>query len=297
MLNAHGLESLRLNPGCNGGVARRLPSQHARGFTIIELLVVIAVTSLLIALLLPAVQQARESARSTKCKNHLHQIGIALHSYHDVHRTLPPGSLVVGPAFPLQSGWGWGAFILPHLEQSTLYNQLNFNAQNAIGSNRLLISQVVPTFVCPSDTAPPTITALLPGGGSAAVAHGNYPGVEGMLFPISSVRFAHVSDGLSQTLMVGELVQGRNPLAEFTSSWCGVVTDHMDHQFNASLPHLPIGPGAVVNSSSSFNSRHPGGTHFLAGDASVHFLSASTDSGVYLALGTINGGEVVDSPF
>ena len=101
----------------------------ARGFTLVELLVVIAIIAVLIALLLPAVQQAREAARRTQCKNNLKQIGLALHNYHDNYNALPPGWIGVtngGPDIYGLNGWGWASRILPQIDQSPLYNQLNF---------------------------------------------------------------------------------------------------------------------------------------------------------------------------
>src|SRR5262245_48859233 len=106
-------------------------NRPARGFTLIELLVVIAIIAILIALLLPAVQQAREAARRTSCKNNLKQLGIALHSYHDAHRTLPPGYLYrpnTGSTPPSNAaGFSWGAMSLPFLDQANLYQQFNWN--------------------------------------------------------------------------------------------------------------------------------------------------------------------------
>src|SRR5262245_10604170 len=111
-----------------------------KGFTLIELLVVIAIIAILIALLLPAVQQAREAARRTQCRNHLKQIGLALHNYESTHLLFPPSCInnpfstgtIDGITFPdnemtATTGFGWGAMLLPYLDQAPLYNQFNFN--------------------------------------------------------------------------------------------------------------------------------------------------------------------------
>ena len=142
--------------------------QNARrpGFTLIELLVVIAIIAVLISLLLPAVQQAREAARRTQCRNHLKQLGLALHNYHDVYTMLPAGyyswttSDGSGPAFAQidpqtwdgAPGWGWGAALLPYLDQSPLASQLNSDLPIWHPSHTELIRTKLSTFLCPSST-------------------------------------------------------------------------------------------------------------------------------------------------
>ena len=144
-------------------------SSLRRGFTLIELLVVIAIIAILIALLLPAVQQAREAARRTQCKNNLKQIGLALHNYHDTHNQFPascvnPGSYLANaggfvPAGMIRNHTGY-LFLLPMLEQSNLYNQINFslptgkadwNGVGGGGEQAVLAKVKIPAFECPSD--------------------------------------------------------------------------------------------------------------------------------------------------
>jgi prepilin-type N-terminal cleavage/methylation domain-containing protein/prepilin-type processing-associated H-X9-DG protein len=270
-----------------------------RGFTLVELLVVIAVIGVLLALALPAVQQARGAARRAQCQNHLHQLGLALHNYHDAHSILPPGAIVMGPGLlPVFSGWGWGALILPMTDQAPLYGRIDFNVWTAVGVNEPLLQQGLPVWRCPSDPSDESIAVTVGSYPTTQVATGNYCGSTGMLGPLSAVRFAQVTDGLSQTLMTGERVN--QPLAPgnppFTSSWCGIVSKPDQYVFN-SMPYTSAVSSLMINShlggTQNFSSRHAGGAYFAFGDGSVRFLSENMDGNVYEALGTPNGGESI----
>ncbi|WP_437184960.1 DUF1559 domain-containing protein [Planctomicrobium sp. SH668] len=198
-----------------------------KGFTLIELLVVIAIIAVLIALLLPAVQQAREAARRSQCNNNMKQLGLALHNYHDVYGTFPPGCR--GP------GWGMSFWVslLPYLEQANLYNQLSMDGAPgfpAAGFNYLLLENLVPpTGVCPSSPMDRTIDVWVP---SANVVKryfcSSYVGISGaavgpagmdtqseigqhgivssggILIPNGRVTMASITDGTSNTALVGE---------------------------------------------------------------------------------------------
>src|SRR6056297_4055498 len=124
-----------------------------RGFTLIELLVVIAIIAVLVALLLPAVQQAREAARRSSCKNNLKQLGLALHNYHDTHGMFPInwGTGYDGTTNPTSSiQFSWMTYILPYIEESALYDTINFNEALDDPNNNAAASTVIDTYLCPS---------------------------------------------------------------------------------------------------------------------------------------------------
>ena len=130
-------------------------TRRTTGFTLIELLVVIAIIAILIALLLPAVQQAREAARRSTCQNNLKQMGIAMHNYHDVVQVFPPGVIhsLTNDPMGIGTGWSWGTFLLPYIDQAPIFNQLNtqrpIDPTNA--TQLSLIRTIIPVYNCPSD--------------------------------------------------------------------------------------------------------------------------------------------------
>ena len=209
-------------------------ARRSRGFTLIELLVVIAIIAILIALLLPAVQQAREAARRTECKNKLKQLGLALHNYHDTHRSFPSGGVVfenvtsgTGQTWcnsgDATQGAPWTVMILPYVDESPLYNQFNFNdrltasftSQTSTSSeNNALWFMSNAKFQCPSDPASrPGVNNTnylgVQGGGPSGLVNcsgGNSNEFydNGVLYANSNTRMRDLIDGSSNTLMLGE---------------------------------------------------------------------------------------------
>jgi prepilin-type N-terminal cleavage/methylation domain-containing protein len=193
-------------------------SRKVRGFTLIELLVVIAIIAILIALLLPAVQQAREAARRTQCKNNLKQIGLALHNYHDVHNTLPPGTAgpfnVFASETPfLGSQWGWGTFVLPYLDQQGTYDAIDVTRAGAVTTlyanafstnptetNRYFAAHArLAVWRCPTDDSIHDGNLLRGGGGSgfslASAGKANYVGNMGNYIATYSAFGQHSASG------------------------------------------------------------------------------------------------------
>jgi prepilin-type N-terminal cleavage/methylation domain-containing protein len=301
-----------------------------KAFTLVELLVVIAIIGLLIALLLPAVQAARATARRASCKNNMKQIGLALHMHHDTYGHLPAGWDTIDPHTGRPDdhgnpGWGWSAKILPFIEQENLQDSLiEWEDPIFAHHNELARVAIIKTFRCPSDIGDDTFMLHEDDGHDhmhaeqddhdhdhdeepefpMEIATGNYIGVFGVnelhdacehdncrgngVFYLNKMhKFRDVTDGLSQTVMVGERSSAIAP-----STWVGVV------------PHSEHGPGRVVgigeappnfdlDAFHNFSSFHPGGVHFVLGDGSVHFVSDTIDLGVYQALCTRAGGEPV----
>src|SRR3954451_24609497 len=157
-----------------------------RAFTLVELLVVIAIIGVLVALLLPAIQAAREAARRSQCKNNLKQVGLALHNYESTRRIFPPGftsSADTVNGAGKGPGWGWGAYILPYLEESSLFQQIDFktNIEANSSPNKELRVATLQVSRCPSDSVELPIFDVTDATGNpiTQLAFGNYVGVAG----------------------------------------------------------------------------------------------------------------------
>ncbi|MFO1022998.1 MAG: DUF1559 domain-containing protein [Planctomycetales bacterium] len=278
-----------------------------RGFSLIELLVVIAIIGVLISLLLPAVQQAREAARRTQCKNNLKQIGLALHNYESAHRVYPPG--VVGTTGSVASGHllhTWYAQILPHLDQQNLQFAYNFNYRFDNVVNAVAVSKTVPVFICPTVVNPPIDNTFAPGhyAGNAGVSPGDN---DGILYPSSKIRPSDVQDGLSNTMFAGELNYEIGGWARGAINSGGGGGGGGSQGFAravlrwwkcASACASPgLNPPVTTCSSScerqfQMSSQHVGGAHILMGDGRVTFMSESTDLNVQKGLLTRSASDL-----
>jgi prepilin-type processing-associated H-X9-DG protein len=310
-------------------------------------LVVIAIIAVLSALLLPAVQAAREAARRVQCVNNLKQLGLALQNYHDAMLVLPPGYVAASPFKDGETdsapGWSWASMILPQLEQSPLYASINFSLPVQASANVTAAQTNLPTFLCPSDqfqqptfpvkdgfgntvaTVAPISYAASAGDDPSDTAFGfdNLGDGRGLFFRNSAIRFAGITDGTSQTVMLQERAWG---IAEGT--WTGAIQGGFIQRgpFNSCpgsadatylAPCLVLAHCHMINTNSDTDSGlddsssfHPEGANILFGDGSVHFVrSIPNDAGVngdgstrytltcliFQALGTRAMGEVISS--
>jgi prepilin-type processing-associated H-X9-DG protein/prepilin-type N-terminal cleavage/methylation domain-containing protein len=302
----------------------------AHAFTIIELLVVITIIALLIGLLLPAVQQARESARRARCLNNQKQIGLALHAYHGALDVYPPGYvsavLQSTDAYPeLGPGWAWSSMILNQLDQQPLFNAVNFSRQITDGASVTVRRTVLAILLCPSSSPEGPVSLKYPGQplvpsdlapsqyvGSAGQGEiEDVPGNNnGIFYRNCRTSLREITDGTSQTLMVGE--RSRN-LSDAT--WVGAIPDAQvctnpswsvrdcatsNVMILANTGPWPDEPWVNVpnhkgSKADDFWSLHPGGCNFLFCDGSVRFVKETVNPTVFSSLATRGGGEAIGS--
>jgi prepilin-type N-terminal cleavage/methylation domain-containing protein/prepilin-type processing-associated H-X9-DG protein len=239
-------------------------------FTLIELLVVIAIIAVLIGLLLPAVQKVRAAAARSQCQNNLKQMGLAMTNYHDTYHAFPP-------AFDRTSNWGWAVWILPFIEQENLYNALDPTRTTlAVNSST---TQKLAVYSCPSDPTP-SINPYFSG-----YAKSDYVVSEQISDGSSAIPIAYVTDGTSNTIMIGE----RDALNQLGSIWAGRDTTPPGVGVASVIgrPTWPIntryaggtpccsGDTAAGCTRFAWSSLHGGGANFVFCDGSVHFLRDS----------------------
>ncbi len=280
-----------------------------RAFTLVELLVVIAIIGILVGLLLPAVQAAREAARRLQCSNNLKQLGLAVHQYHDIHNRLPSGMIYPNRVF-------WSAMILPHVEQTPLYQTLNFSLPFNDGTlpNGAACAKVLSIYRCPSSNSPEHVSVqgvanrvptnyLAVGSGTATRDWGAGPAMlgrfdqDGSLFVNSRTNFASQIDGTSNTLVVGECLFDATVYG-VDDSGVGQIIDHwyigtadtvlLQNAFIAEASESMGSTGVAINNFQDstiqvdekelcFASKHTGGAQFVFGDGHVSFLPSTID--------------------
>lgn len=254
-----------------------------RGFSLVELLVVIAIIGALVALLLPAVQAARESARRASCQNNLHQIGLALQSHHNDHGALPVGCVEWRPwRGTTERQLAWSVYLLPYLEHQTLYDGLDLSKPFDDPANADAAATVLDEFICPSSRREEQRASLrgpsdYGGMYGERITSPNSP-PKGTMLIDRAISFRHITDGTSHTIVVaedsqfgdGEWINGRNIF---------------DQAF-------------AINAAPAFEndmrSEHPGGAQCVLADGSVHFLTEQLDLNVLGALCTRAGGETIN---
>lgn len=267
----------------------RIKTQNRmRGFTLVELLVVIAIIGVLVALLLPAVQAAREAARRSQCGNNLRQISIGLHNYHTSHKTFPPGCIERrSPPSTTEKQISWIVLLLPHIEQVALHDSFDMTKPFDAAENAPAASQVLNVVLCPTTAylASDRLLKKTDDGLGAADYGGIYgaqwiaPTGNGMMIFDQGISIAEVRDGTSNTIIVAEDT-GRGTA--------------MDGQWANGENIFDQGKKINDQHHNEMWSDHSSGVNVALADSSVRFLQTSIDSDTLEALCTRAGGEVVD---
>ena len=280
------------------------------GFTLVELLVVITIISVLMGLLLPAVQAAREAARRTQCRNKLKQIGLALHSYHGQHNAFPSGGRLLDGDFA--KSVSWQVLVLPYLELNNLYNTIQPTSEGDFGGVDPKVT-IVDALICPSapevesgDAIKPSHYAGVAGAGRneeridlSDISCGDI-NTDGIFFPDSRTRIAMITDGTSNTMAVGERVfrvagtawsSGAFRFGKPPKLICIDAMKNIRHPLNAGEKLAAEGI-KISSNDQPHGSNHPGGAQFNFADGSVQFLTEEIDFTIYQNLSTKDGGEV-----
>jgi prepilin-type N-terminal cleavage/methylation domain-containing protein len=294
--------------------------KHQRGFTLVELLVVIAIIGILVALLLPAIQAARESARKTSCRNNLRQLGIGMHNYETSFRRLPSGYTYIKGDQGNALGFSWTTALLPFIEEAGKYQQFNFKLPVYDPVNAPVRELHIQTLLCPTDDVSPSGFVSMGDERYAMacyVANFGTPDLDedqeqemgdlgrpwGPFYRNSRTKLKEITDGLSNTLMVGERQNGPFRTAgshgvhlEYETTWAGAVRDiddNSDDHGHMVLFQTGHTPNHADSDDRDVSASHSGEAQFLLCDGSVHSIREDIEENVYFALGTMNGDETV----
>src|SRR5436190_770290 len=305
-------------------------SRKSLGFTLVALLVVIAIIGVLVALLLPAVQSAREAARRSQCIRQLKQVGIAMHNYENTYQRLPVGAY--------GCCWGtWQVSILPYIEQGPLFNLYHMehkfgvpvdDARYSHAANFPVTTVRLKALTCPTDLSRPrwanngiTYHNYVANFGNTIYDQSNFGGVAFLGAPFfevtsvndqrASVRFAEITDGLSNTLMLSETIQGQPGDLRGFSWWRGGAVFEGYQGPNSPIPDClyaggqfdpnnRLNPPCLVATASSptmmaSRSRHPGGVQSVTCDGATKFISSNIAIGVWRAICSSAGGDAIDN--
>jgi prepilin-type N-terminal cleavage/methylation domain-containing protein/prepilin-type processing-associated H-X9-DG protein len=285
-----------------GSQLEEIPMSSVRrsGFTLIELLVVIAIIAILIALLVPAVQKVRAAAARTQCQNNLKQIALAMHGHHDAKKYFPSAFETAPSAATPLPGWGWGAFILPYIDQGPLYQSLGIDTGSTFGGG------VNPAGTASAQSQLRLAVYRCPGNSDGDLntqrfnhATSNYRAVSGqrtgttfanwaenqdqggVFFQNSRMKIARITDGTSNTLMVGECVfDMQGTPNKWGAIWVGMTgyvstgTTGIGARVSDVMWFIDDGAGSKINGTDAqaFSSKHTGGAQFAFCDGTVRFF-------------------------
>ncbi len=278
--------------------------QDRNGFTLVELLVVIAIIGILIALLLPAVQAAREAARRVTCTNNLTQLILAVQSYEGAYGVYPAGTVAEdGPVLNVAAGkhHNWLIRILPYLEETNTYNHVDFNVDVYHENNAPVARIHIPSAQCASD---PGVPAEINYSSYAGLHHDLEAPIDvddhGVFFLNSEITYEDISDGSSQTIFIGEKITENSDFGWMSGTRATLRntgtpingTVNLNDRFRTDVQEQ-ISPTKV----GGFGSYHPGGTNFAFGDGHVEFLSENIDIHTYQQLGHRSDGKLLSRDF